>query len=140
MSTTGPYLIDTNVISEPKKLAPEPHVLSFIGSRAPTEFFLSVLTLGELEKGSAKKRIKDPSGADALLVWIRQIETCFSGRILPIDSKIAAVWGKFSAGRTRPILDTYLAATAAVHNLTLVTRNTRDFLGLPVNLLNPWQP
>ncbi len=140
MSAPGPYLIDTNVISEPKKVTPEPRVLSFFGSHAATEFFLSVLTFGELKKGAANKRAKDPLGADALLAWIRQIESSFADRILPVDNKIAAVWGEFSAGRTRPVLDTYLAATAVVYNLTLVTRNTRDFVDLPITLFNPWLP
>jgi predicted nucleic acid-binding protein len=67
------------------------------------------------------------------------LELSFADRILEIDAITARLWGDWSAERPRPVVDTLLAATAAAHGLTLVTRNLRDVQGLPVKLLNPWK-
>jgi predicted nucleic acid-binding protein len=72
--------------------------------------------------------------------WIDSVEAAYGQRLLQVDKATATLWGQLSADRTRAVIDTLLAATAITHNLTLVTRNTRDVAGLPVKLLNPWQP
>jgi len=99
--------------------------------------YLSVLTIGELRKGIAIKRRTDLSAARALAGWLEGLEFGFVDRILPIDGPTARLWGDWSGDRPRPVIDTLLAATAAKHSLTFVTRNTRDVAGLPVKVHNP---
>ena len=96
------------------------------------------MTLAELRKGWALKRRSDAIGAARLSEWINAVRLQFADRILVIDLASANIFGELSASRTRPIIDTLLAATALAHNLTLVTRNTRDVEDTGVTLLNPW--
>lgn len=133
------YLLDTNVVSEQYKSRPNPNVLSFFQALPESRLYLSVITLGELRKGATVKRKSDPLTALRLGIWIDGLEAAFADQLLNVDRAIATTWGEISADRTRPFADTLLAATAIVHNLTLVTRNMADFAGLPVKLLNPWQ-
>jgi predicted nucleic acid-binding protein len=84
------------------------------------------------------KHRQSPHGAKALSHWIEAVEEGFAGRILPIDHEMMRVWGDLAPDRSKPVLDTLLAATAIARNMTLVTRNVSDFQGLPLNLLNPW--
>jgi predicted nucleic acid-binding protein len=102
------------------------------------ETFLSVMTIGELRKGAAMRRRTDGEHAARIDTWIDFLEGRYVGRILPVDLEIADVWGKLSAVRPRPTIDTLLAATAIVHKLTLVTRNVADFADTGVALVNPW--
>lgn len=132
------HLLDTNIISESRKVRPDPGVIAFLASARSEELFISVLTLGEFRKGVKAKRLRDPSAADNLQNWADLIETKFTDRILPVDRAIARLWGELSAGRSLPVIDTLVAATAIVHGLTLVTRNTRDVEVTGVALINPW--
>jgi len=132
------YLLDTNVVSETRRKRQDNRVASFFASIQPAELYISVLTFGELRKGAALKERSDAAIASIYTNWIDGLELVYDTHILDIDGKIAKLWGKLSADRSRPVVDTLLAATAIVHNLTLVTRNTADMSGLPVNLLNPW--
>jgi predicted nucleic acid-binding protein len=97
-----------------------------------------VLTLGELRRGVAAKKRDDPVAAKSLAAWAEGLEIGFADRILGIDAAAARLWGDWSAERPRPVVDTLLAATAAAHGLTLVTRNTRDVQDVPVKVFNPW--
>ena len=133
------YLLDTNILSETRKRKANPKVMAFLNSSAPAILFISVLTIGELREGVEKKRRKDPIEAQGLEAWVATTEEQYRENTLGIDLAIARLWGKWSADRSRPVVDTLLAATAAHHNLTLVTRNIRDVHGLPVTVLNPWQ-
>jgi toxin FitB len=133
------YLLDTNVISETRKSRPDAGVVAFLSAAGAEGLFLSVLTLGELRKGVALKRRTDPVVAIELGIWVEGIETNFADRILPIDSAIALRWGELSAGRSLPVIDMLIAATALNRDLTLVTRNTRDFESSGALLLDPWQ-
>jgi len=132
------YLLDTNVVSETRKKRPDAGVLAFLNGVDSSSLCLSVLTIGELRKGIAAKRGNDPAAAKALSAWAQGLELGFADRILPIDAPAARLWGEWSAERQRPVIDTLLAATAAVHALTFVTRNTQDLRGLPVKLHDPW--
>lgn len=132
------YLLDANVLSETRKKKPDERALSFLSSVESSSLYISVLTIGELRKGIALKKRTDPDSARKLSAWVDGLESGFSERILAIDSVIASLWGEWSARRSRPVIDTLLAATAAAHGLTFVTRNTSDVRDLKVKLFNPW--
>ena len=138
MSAPIAYLLDTNVLSETRKKQADAGVMAFLEAADSPALFLSVLTIGELRKGVAAKRPTDPAAAKALAAWVEGLEFGFTDRILGIDAATARLWGDWSGDRPRPVIDTLLAATAAKHSLTFVTRNTRDVAGLPVKVHNPW--
>jgi toxin FitB len=133
------YLLDTNVLSETRRKQADSNVIAFLNSLDASSLYFSVLTLGELRKGVALKRQSDPDAAKQLAAWVDGLELSFADRIFGIDPAVARLWGELSAERPRPVIDTLLAATAAVHDLTFVTRNTRDVQDIKVKLLNPWQ-
>ena len=135
------YLLDTNVLSETRKKKADAGVISFLEAADSSSLFISVLTLGELRKGIAAKKLKDPNpdAASRLTAWVEGLEVSFADRILAIDAATARLWGDWSGQRPRPVVDTLLAATAVLHDLTLVTRNLRDLRGIPVKLLDPWK-
>lgn len=133
------YLVDTNVISELIKPAPHPAVLSWAKTVPESSLYLSVLTLGEIQKGIAK--LSDPVKQQRLYLWLEQdLPTWFRDRILSIDREVAICWGNLQAnsGRSLPAIDSLLAATAITHRLKLVTRNTSDFIYPQFELINPW--
>jgi toxin FitB len=132
------YLLDTNVISETRKSRPDAGVIAFLSAAGAEALFLSVLTLGELRKGVALKRRTDPVTSSGLATWVEGIATNFADRILAIDTATALRWGELSAGGNSPVVDTLIAATALSRELTLVTRNTKDFQSSGVLLLDPW--
>ena len=133
------YLIDTNVISELRRPKRAPQVVEWFSSVAIESLFLSVLTLGELRRGIELLRAKDAIAAGALERWVNGIRTDFEDRILPIDDAVADQWGRLSIGQPLPSIDGLLAATAMVHQLTMVTRNTADFQRSGVPCLNPFE-
>ncbi|MDE1163078.1 MAG: type II toxin-antitoxin system VapC family toxin [Acidobacteriaceae bacterium] len=132
------YLLDTNVISERSRAQPAKEVISFLQSLPLESIYLSVLTVGELRKGALKIERTNPAKSAELNHWIDGLESQFASRILGIDQRIARLWGTWSAQRSRPIVDTLLAATASVQGLVFVTRNESDVADLPVRVINPW--
>ena len=100
--------------------------------------FLSVLVVGEIRRGIENLRRKDSAQAQTLETWFDRIIVSFGGRILPVTQEIAETWGRLSVPDRLPTADGLLAATALVHNLILVTRNTRDVARTGVKLLNPF--
>jgi predicted nucleic acid-binding protein len=134
------YLLDTNVLSELFKKHPEPKVSKWLAEADQDSLFLSVLVLGEIRKGIEKM---EPNPRKARMVHFleKDVPAQFEERILPVDSEVAEAWGllEAQAGRPLPTVDALLAATALVHNLTLVTRNTDDFPFSKLKLLNPWE-
>jgi len=133
------YLLDTNILSETRKKQASDRVMSFLSAAEPSALFISVLSLGELRKGVALKIRSDADAAKRLGAWVDGLEYSFGERILGVDAAIARQWGELSAQRSRPVVDTLLAATALVHKLTLVTRNVSDVHDLGVKLLDPWR-
>jgi predicted nucleic acid-binding protein len=134
------YLIDTNIISEVRKGAScDVNVAAWYFSIGDDELYLSTLTLGEIRKGVEQIRPREPAKAAALETWLGEVQRAFAGRVLGIDHEVAAQWGRMSAIRPVPVVDALLAATAARHGLTLVTRNERDVAGLGVAVLNPFR-
>jgi len=139
LSVPAGYLLDTNLISETRKLRADAGVTAFLAAADSAGLFLSVLTLGELRKGVEAKRRNDAAMAARLEAWVDDIETTFADRVLPVDVAAARLWGELSARRSLPVIDTLIAATAMTRGLTLVTRNTRDVATTGVPLFDPWQ-
>lgn len=134
------YLIDTNVLSELRRREPNAQVVAWMQARPRQSLYLSVLSLGEIRKGI--EGVADPAFRQTLTDWLEvELRHYFVGRLLDIDETVADRWGRVQAasGRSLPVIDGLLAATALQHDLSLVTRNTRDFEGLGVRLINPWQ-
>jgi hypothetical protein len=137
------YLIDTNVISELRRKQPDANVVAWFAVRPVQSLFLSVLTLGEIRKGieSLGNASVDPVRRQALADWLEvDLPTFFLGRVLSVDLPVSDRWGHLQAQARRPLpaIDSLLAATALHHNLSLVTRNARDFAGFGLNVINPW--
>jgi toxin FitB len=136
-------LLDTNVLSEARRPAPDLKVLAWLDSVDEDRVFISTASIAELWRGvalmSAGRR------RDALAAWIgNDLAMRFANRILPIDQPIAERWGDLMAESRRgshalSVMDGFFAATALAHDLTLVTRNTKDFAPFGVPLLNPWE-
>jgi predicted nucleic acid-binding protein len=134
------FLIDTNVISEVRKgTRCHPRVAAWYESIDDGDLHLSVLVVGEIRKGVELARSRDPAKARVLATWLARVEAAFGERILPIDGTVADEWGRMSARRPIPTIDGLLAATARVHGMTLVTRNSTDVAGLGAKILNPFE-
>jgi len=138
MSRRVQYLLDTNVVSEMRKTQRNEQVLSFVDSVDASALFISVLSLGELRRGIEIKKRSDLVAAEVLERWVDGVERDYVDRLLGVDLATARMWGELSADRTRPAIDTLLAATAILRGMTFVTRNTVDVEGINVRVLNPW--
>ena len=133
------YLVDTNVLSELRRKQPSARVVEWFEQRPATTLYLSVLTLGEIRKGI--DQVADKKRKHQLQDWLEaELPAFFTGRILPVDLQVADRWGRLLANSSRslPAIDSLLAATALEHDMTLVTRNEKDFSGLPLTVINPW--
>lgn len=133
------FLLDTNVVSEIRR-GRDANVSSWSTEAADADLHLSVLTLGEIRKGIERLRGRHPDQADVFAAWLEQLRDHFAPRILSVDDRVAEEWGRLNARAERKTVDSLIAATARVHGLTVVTRNTADFEGCDVPLLNPWVP
>jgi toxin FitB len=132
------FLLDTNAVSEIRR-GRDSHVRAWADAVDDTELYLSALTLGEIRTGIDRLQGRDSGQADVFTRWLGDLRTRFAGRILGVDSRIADKWGRLNALSSRNTVDSLIAATAHVHELTVVTRNTKDFQGCDVPLLNPWE-
>ena len=136
------WLLDTCALSEYGKKTPAPKVIAWLDEQDETSLFISVITLGEIEKGILKLRKADPSRSQKLTAWLGKVEQRFAGRILPLDAAALHVWAQIAAhtelaGQPMPVMDGLLMATAQCHGLTVVTRNVQDFVLYP-QVFNPW--
>jgi len=134
------FLLDTNVVSEARKRPgrADDGLSLWLASKAPDDLYLSVLVLGETRQGLERLRRTDPQGAARLDPWLDSLEQQYGRRILPVNEEIAQQWGRANARRRYPAVDGLMAATAVVHDLTLVTRNERDVEGSGARTLNPF--
>ncbi len=136
------YLLDTNVISELIKRAPNQNVVRWIDEHDETYFYLSVITLGELQKGINK--LSDQNRADQLQNWLDQsLRRRFQGRLLDIDVEVISTWGRLQGASEKkgvkiPVIDSLIAATANTHNMIVVTRNVHDLELCQASVFNPW--
>ncbi|MFT3889506.1 MAG: type II toxin-antitoxin system VapC family toxin [Arachnia sp.] len=133
------YLLDTNVVSELRKRTADPRVVAWADSQDRRELFLSAVTLMEIELGIARIERRDAHQGATLRTWMTQgIRGGFAGRILPVDADVAIRAAHLHVPNPRPERDAFIAATAAVHSLTIVTRNTADFEACGAPIVNPW--
>ncbi len=136
------FLLDTPVVSELVRKSPSAPVLEWIAGQDEASLYLSVLTIGEIEKGIA--RLPASARRNRLLSWVRRdLVERFGGRLLPIDARTAARWGAITGesekrGRPLPVIDCLIAATALMHGLTVATRNVGDFERCGAACINPW--
>lgn len=117
----------------------DPSVAAWAASVSADDLYLSVLTLGEIRSGIERLRPRDPEQAARFDVWLAELRVRFAERVLPADERAADEWGRLNASAPRKTVDSLIAATARVHALMVVTRNTRDYAGCDVPLLDPWQ-
>ena len=132
------YLLDTCVISELTSKHPEQKVVEWIDQVSDERLFLSVITVGEIQRGIAK--LPESRRRQELERWLKEsLFLRFHDRILPLTMEVMLSWGTLTAqGRTRPAIDSMIAAVALHYDLCLVTRNVKDFDGIDVKLWNPW--
>ncbi len=131
------YLLDTNVVSELRKPRPHGAVLAWLESVPDEELFVSAVTLGELQAGVEITREQDPEKASEIEAWIDRVEETWN--VLPLDGRVLRLWGKLTHRRSDDLLvDALIAATALVHRHVIVTRNTRDFVPLGVEVFDPF--
>ena len=137
------YLLDTCVISEVIKRKPSSNVIKWIKQEEESNFFISVLTIGELHKGIEK--LDKSKRKEELHNWVENdLKERFCNRIIDIDMQVAMIWGKIQGmtervGKPMPAIDSLIAATGITHHLTVVTRNTSDMKESGAVLLNPWK-
>ena len=136
------YLLDTDLVSELIKPRPKKSVIDWVENCDEESLFLSVITVGELQKGVSK--LPDSRRKRTLQSWLeRDIRQRFEKRILDITPEVIIAWGKLQAetelnGQKLPVTDSLIAATAQIHNMTVVTRNVSDMERCGVEVLNPW--
>ena len=133
-------LIDTNVLSElRKKDRCDKHVRIWFAGIAESDIYVSVIVLGEIRRGVELLGRRDPVAAASLDAWLNALRVSLGDRLLPVSDEIADCWGRLGIPDALPMADGILAATALVHDLVLVTRNTRDVVRSGVNVLNPFE-
>ena len=133
------YLLDTNVVSEARKgLRADAGVRAWMADLDDDELFLSVLTVGELHTGVERIRRRDPLAAGQLDTWLDRLLVIHSDRILEVDLAVVRCWAALSVPDPVPVIDGLIAATALTHDLTVATRNVRDFRGSGARVVNPF--
>lgn len=136
------WLLDTCVLSEYARKAPAPQVIAWLDEQDEESLFISVISLGEIEKGIHKLAATDPRRSQKLTAWLAKVEQRFAGRTLLLDAAAFHVWAQIAAraelaGQPLPLMDALLMAIAQCQGLTIVTRNVQDFTPSP-QVFNPW--
>lgn len=144
------WLLDTCALSEYAKKAPAAEVIAWLDEQDEESLYISVISLGEIEKGILKLQRRSPARSQKLTAWLGKVEQRFAGRILPLDAAALHVWARIAAshgdflrsrseqaGQALPVMDGLIMATAQCHGLTVVTRNVQDFAAYP-QIFNPW--
>jgi predicted nucleic acid-binding protein len=132
------YLLDTNVVSELRKVKPHGAVVAWLASLRPEQILISAVTMAELQTGVKLTYRQDPVKASDIESWLMSLEMSFA--FVPMDAACFKVWARLMAGRPDTLrVDAMIAATARVHGLTVATRNEKDFKHLGVEIVNPFQ-
>ena len=136
------YLLDTCALSEFQKKLPSEKVINWLDAQPEAALFMSVVTIAEIQKGIAFLPVSRRRAQ--YQEWLEALIYRYDNRILPLSVNIARQWGELTGaleqkGRVLPLMDSLLAATALARRLTLVTRNTADFAGTGVTLLDIWE-
>ena len=132
------YLLDTNVVSELRRPRPHGAVVAWVGTVPDEHLHMSVVTLGELQAGVEITRERDPAKANEIEAWIGRVAGLYN--VLPLDGACFRAWARLMHRKPDDlVMDALIAASAAAHNLTVVTRNVRDFRRLGSPTLNPWR-
>ena len=135
------YLVDTNIYSEPARPKPDAKVVAWL-RKHESEIYVSAITIGEIRRGI--ERLPDGKRKTQLRSWLHSLCDCMKGRVLSFNTSTAHVWGQLKArwdrvGIVIPSLDSQIAATAQRFSLTIVTRNTADFVKAGVKVVNPFE-
>ena len=135
------YVLDTDVVSHLRRVGKvHPHVAAWAAATPTALFFLSSISIYEIELGALSIERKDAEQGRILRAWIdKQILPDFDGRILPLDTEVAQRCAKLHVPNPKPLRDSFIAATALIHGMTVVTRNVDDFKPMGVEVLNPWE-
>jgi len=136
------YLLDTNALSEVFKKSPNKNVVQWLDLTNEDEQYISVLTIAEIQKGISK--LDRSKRKNEMQLWFDQVRTRYHSRILSLEPNTAEIWGNLVGelerhGRILPLIDSFIAAIALEHDLTVVTRNTADFSAAKVATLNIWK-
>jgi toxin FitB len=132
------FLIDTDVLSALSKRRRDANVEAWIGRQRTGDLFVSVISIGEIERGIALQRDRDLNFASRLANWLDQIVSVYGDCVLPFDLASARRWGQISAALGHHSADLQIAATALEHGLTMVTRNVSDFEPAGVSVVDPF--
>ena len=133
------FLLDTDVLSAIRRRERNPEVIEWVTTRRAVDLHLSVVTVGEIERGITQQRRRNPSFARDLARWLGRVLAWYGDRILMVDASTARRWGQLSASLGHQSMDLLIAATALEHGLTVVTRNVRHFEPTGVPTLNPFR-
>ena len=132
------FLLDTDVLSALRRRERNPKTARWITSQRTADLYLSVVTVGEVERGITQQQTRDPSFAHELAQWLDRVLAWYGDRILLVDAATARRWGQLSATLGHQSADLLIAATALEHGLTVVTGNVRHFEPTGVPTLNPF--
>lgn len=132
------FVLDTNVISAVRRPDRAPRVAAWLNGKSEQDLFLSVITIGEIERGIRQQEMRDPAFAHDLRTWLDRTILLFSDRLLPFDAEDARIWGRLSAEIGHTGADLMIAASALRHMATVVTGNVSDFAPTGVRIENPF--
>ena len=131
-------ILDTNVISGLRQPERAPELVTWLARQNDAYLYMSVVTLGEIERGIARQDLLDPGFARDLRDWMTRTMQLFADRLLPVDAQSARIWGQLSAQLGHAGADLLIAATALRHDAVVVTRNVSDFLPTGCRVENPF--
>jgi toxin FitB len=134
------YILDTNVVSELRKgKKAYPNVTTWVAGTDVDSMFISVVSIMEIDIG-IRRLVKDATQQEMLRQWFQgNVLTSFEGKILPINTDVALICASLHVPDAKSDRDAWIAATALVHGMTVVTRNTSDFIHTGIKLINPWE-